>query len=163
MAEVISVNISKEKGVVKTPVPKIKLLVNAGVEGDAHSGNWHRQISLLADESIDKLRDKLPNTALEPGVFAENITTCGIELFTLPVGTRLRVGETEMEITQIGKECHLGCAIRNLTGDCVMPREGVFAIVIREGQIKAGDSIKICSNTAKAEALKAEAAAEAKA
>lgn len=143
MAKVVSVNISTEKGTVKKPVPSISLKKDLGIESDAHAGDWHRQISLLADESIDKMRSKLTNATLEPGVFAENITTEGLELYTLPIGTRLQIGPTTIEITQIGKECHMGCEIRSLTGDCVMPREGVFAVVVEEGEIHAGDEIKL--------------------
>ena len=104
MAEVVSVNISERKGTVKVPVPEIELRLRHGIVGDAHAGDWHRQISLLAEESVDKLRPLLPT--LEPGVFAENINTRGIDLKNLPVGTHLRIGETEVEVTQIGKECH---------------------------------------------------------
>ncbi len=143
MAEVISVNISEKKGTVKTPVAQVQVKKEHGIIGDAHADNWHRQISLLADESIDKMRVRLPEVPLNPGVFAENITTRGLELYTLPIGTRLRVGETLLEVTQIGKECHLGCEIRSITGDCVMPREGIFVIVLEEGTIKAGDAVTI--------------------
>lgn len=141
MAEVVSVNISEKKGTVKKPVSEIRVRKNHGVIGDAHADDWHRQISLLADESIDKMRARIPQTPLTPGVFAENITTRGLELFNLPIGTRLRVGQALLEVTQIGKECHLGCEIRTITGDCVMPREGIFAIVLEEGTIRPGDPI----------------------
>lgn len=143
MAKVKAVCISKEKGTVKTEVESVRLRCNHGIEGDAHAGNWHRQVSLLADESVDRMRTKLPDIAI--GAFAENILTEGIELFTLPVGTRMRVGEVLLEVTQIGKECHKGCAIRNLIGDCVMPREGIFAIVLEEGTVRAGDEIVLLS------------------
>ena len=141
MAKVVSVCISEKKGTIKTPVPEIILKKNHGIVGDAHAGDWHRQVSLLAQESADKLRDKFPWIA--PGAFAENILTEELTLYTLPVGTRLRVGETLLEVTQIGKECHYDCEIRQKTGDCVMPREGVFAIVIDEGTVKAGDNIEV--------------------
>jgi len=141
MAKVVSVCISEKKGTIKTPVPEIILKKNHGIVGDAHAGDWHRQVSLLAQESADKLRDKFPWIA--PGAFAENILTEGLTLYTLPIGTRLRAGETLLEITQIGKECHYDCEIRQKTGDCVMPREGVFAIVIDEGTVKAGDNIEV--------------------
>ena len=141
MAKVVSVCISEKKGTIKTPVPEIVLKKNHGIEGDAHAGDWHRQVSLLAQESADKLRDKFPWIA--PGAFAENILTEGLTLYTLPVGTRLRVGETLLEVTQIGKECHYDCEIRQKTGDCVMPREGVFAIVVDEGTVKSGDVVKV--------------------
>ncbi|MDR0489968.1 MAG: MOSC domain-containing protein [Oscillospiraceae bacterium] len=137
---VLAVCISDVKGVIKKPVPDIFVKLNHGVVGDAHAGDWHRQVSLLADESVDKMRDKVPD--LPAGVFAENILTRGINLRYLPVGTKLRVGGALLEVTQIGKDCHNdGCAIRRQTGDCVMPREGIFAIVLEEGAIKAGDSI----------------------
>ena len=139
---VSAVCVSDVKGVVKTPVPEIFVKINHGVEGDAHAGDWHRQVSLLADESVDKLRDRIPG--LSAGVFAENILTKGLCLYELPVGTRMRVGGTLLEVTQIGKVCHdAGCAIRKQTGDCVMPREGIFAIVLEEGVIKPGDEITI--------------------
>ena len=109
--------------------------------GDAHGGNWHRQVSLLGEESVDKVRAAVPD--IGPGAFAENILTRGIVLYNLPVGTKLKAGETVLQITQIGKECHYGCAIRKLTGDCVMPREGVFAIVVHGGRIHPGDSIEV--------------------
>lgn len=143
MATVLSINISPEKGTVKQPVPSGALLRDHGIDGDAHAGNWRRQVSLLASESIDKVRGAAPSLTLSPGIFAENITTEGIILHTLPVGTRLRVGEAELEITQIGKECHNGCEIRRIAGDCVMPREGVFAIVVQEACIRPGDVIDI--------------------
>ena len=111
MARVVSVNISEKKGTVKTPVTEIRLKLRHGIVGDAHAGDWHRQISLLAEESIDSMRPRSP-IALDPGVFAENINTEGIDLKHLPVGTHLRIGETEVEVTQIGKECHNDCAIK---------------------------------------------------
>ena len=131
MAQVTAVNISEKKGVRKHEVPYIDVKYRHGIVGDAHAGDWHRQISLLADESVDA------------GIFAENINTRGIELKTLPVGTRLRVGETELEVTQIGKQCHNDCEIKRTTGKCVMPTEGIFAIVIKEGRIQAGDEIEV--------------------
>lgn len=141
MARVTSVNISEKKGTVKHPVPEIRLRVCHGIVGDAHAGDWHRQISMLAEESVDKMREKLPQ--LNAGAFAENINTTGIELKSLPVGTCLRIGETVVEVTQIGKECHNDCAIKKATGECVMPTEGIFVIVIQEGTIRAGDTIEI--------------------
>ena len=143
MAEVVSVNISERKGTVKVPVPEMQLRLRHGIVGDAHAGDWHRQISLLAEESVDKLRPLLPT--LEPGVFAENINTRGIDLKNLPVGTHLQIGETEVEVTQIGKECHNDCAIRKATGTCVMPTEGIFAVVVREGTVRPGDQVTIIS------------------
>lgn len=142
MAKIVSINISKEKGVIKVPIEEVKIKVDHGICGDAHAGNWHRQISLLAKESIDKMISKGFNK-LKFGDFAENITTEGIDVHTLPIGTRLQIGECEVEVTQIGKKCHGGCQIKKTTGDCVMPREGIFVKVIKEGIIKTNDSIKV--------------------
>ena len=139
--KVISVNISEKKGTVKSPVPQIELKKNHGIVGDAHAGNWHRQVSLLAVESLEKMKEKIPS--LKPGDFAENIMTEGISLHTLPIGTLLSIGECELEVTQIGKECHKGCEIRNITGECIMPTEGIFAIVKKEGFIYPEDNIRI--------------------
>lgn len=140
--KVLSVNISEKKGTPKTKVEPGVLIENFGLEGDAHAGKWHRQVSLLAKESIEKAKNG-PTGGLCHGIFAENITTEGIELYTLPVGTRLQVGECVLEISQIGKECHEGCAISKLVGQCVMPREGVFAIVVKGGKIYTGDEISV--------------------
>ena len=142
MATVTSVNISERKGELKHPVPEIQLKYQHGIIGDAHAGNWHRQISMLAEESVDTMRAKAP-IPLTAGVFAENINTVGIDLKHLPVGTHLRIGETEVEVTQIGKECHNDCAIMQAVGKCVMPTEGIFVIVVREGTVRAGDEIEI--------------------
>lgn len=142
MAKIIAVNISEKKGVIKHPIEKGLFKVNHGLEGDAHAGPWHRQVSFLGNESIDKMKA----TGIEglcSGKFAENLTTEGICLYKLPIGTKLKVGEVTFEVTQIGKECHLGCEIRNKVGDCVMPREGIFARVLTEGYIKAGDEIVV--------------------
>lgn len=141
MAKVAAVCVSEKKGTVKIPVPEIKLKKQHGIVGDAHAGDWHRQVSLLGNESVEKMREKLPDIPV--GAFAENILTEGIDLPRLPIGTKLRVGETLLEITQIGKECHAACAIRKQVGDCVMPREGVFAIVLEEGTVRSGDEIRI--------------------
>ena len=141
MAEVIAVCISEKKGTVKHPVPHIDVRVHHGIVGDAHAGDWHRQISLLADESVDTMRAL--GLTLSPGAFAENILTWGIELKTLPIGTRLRVGDALLEVTQIGKECHNDCEIKKTTGKCVMPTEGIFAVVLEEGRIQSGDRITI--------------------
>jgi MOSC domain-containing protein YiiM len=144
MAKVVAVNISTVKGVRKHTVPSCRLVVDHGIDGDAHAANWHRQVSLLAQESIDKMQVRLTDIQLKPGDFAENITTSGIAVMELPIGTRLKVGnEAELEVTQIGKTCHMACEIRNIVGDCVMPREGIFAIVIREGTINPGDMIEV--------------------
>ena len=141
MAQVVSVNISEEKGTVKREVPEIRLKLRHGIVGDAHAGDWHRQISLLAEESVDKMRALLPD--LRPGAFAENINTIGIDLKALPVGTRLRLGETVVEITQIGKQCHNDCEIKRTTGKCVMPTEGIFAVVVKEGTVRKGDPVEV--------------------
>ena len=142
MAKVVSVNISKQKGEQKHPVSEIQLKLRHGIVGDAHAGNWHRQISLLAEESVDTMRTSCP-IELSAGVFAENINTVGIDLKRLTVGTHLLIGETEVEITQIGKECHNDCAIKKAVGKCVMPTEGVFAVVVKEGTVRPGDEIII--------------------
>jgi MOSC domain-containing protein YiiM len=136
--EILSLNISKEKGMPKSPVPRLVFVVDHGIEGDAHAGPGIRQVSLLADEDIETMRAKLDTIA--PGDFAENITTRGIDLAALPVGTRLMIGEAVLEISQIGKQCHSGCAIREKTGDCVMPRKGVFAVVVEGGEITDEDT-----------------------
>jgi len=140
--KVLAVNISEKKGTPKKSINPGVMIENFGFEGDAHAGKWHRQVSLLAKESIEKSAG-MRTDGLCHGVFAENITTEGIVLHTLPVGTHLFVGECEIEITQIGKECHDGCAIRQLVGQCIMPREGVFATVIKGGRVFEGDDITV--------------------
>ena len=141
MGKIISLNISGKKGVNKEPVNRVRLQVNHGIEGDAHAGNWHRQVSLLAEESIELMRQK--GLELDPGAFAENITTTGIDLASLPVGTRLQAGDVALEVTKIGKKCHKGCAIFKQVGDCIMPNEGVFARVIIPGTVNENDIIEI--------------------
>lgn len=141
MAEVVAVCISEKRGTKKHTVPYIELKINHGIVSDAHAGDWHRQVSLLSVESVDKMRTDTLNFG--PGDFAENILTKGLELFTLPVGTLLSVGETILEITQIGKKCHNDCEIKKLVGTCVMPTEGIFAKVIKEGRVYPHDSIKV--------------------
>lgn len=142
MAKVIAINISEKKGEVKHPIEKGYFKENHGLEGDAHAGDWHRQVSLLGKESIDKMK-MVDAVGFCTGKFAENITTEGIILFELPIGTKLKIGETIMEVTQIGKECHQGCAIRQLVGDCIMPREGIFTRVLTGGFIQAGDELTV--------------------
>ena len=136
---VVAVCISAEKGQRKTPVDAVELRENHGIVGDAHAGEWHRQVSLLATESIAKMRAL--GLDVDSGDFAENITTRGIDLVSLPVGTRLAVGDTVLEVSQIGKECHTRCAIYHQAGDCVMPKEGIFARVIKGGAVSAGAAI----------------------
>ncbi len=140
--KILAVNISDEKGTKKVNVQKCQLLKGFGLKGDAHGGPWHRQVSLLANESIEKMRKK--GLQVGYGDFAENITTEGIDLVSLPIGTEIRIGDSVLlRVTQIGKECHERCAIYYQAGDCVMPREGIFAEVIKEGEIKVGDEIII--------------------
>lgn len=142
MATVLSVNVSEKKGTRKNPVPVLKLKKDVGIVGDAHAGQWHRQVSLLGDESVEKVRAVIPG--ITPGAFAENINVEGMCLYELPVGTKLRVGSALCEVTQIGKQCHDdGCAIKRATGDCVMPREGIFVIVLEDGEVKTGDLVEI--------------------
>lgn len=141
MATVEAVCISENKGERKKPVEAVELRENHGIVGDAHAGEWHRQVSLLATESIDKMR-KL-GLDVDAGDFAENITTKGIELVSLPIGTRLQVGPALLEVTQIGKECHTRCAIFYQAGDCVMPKEGIFAKVINGGVVRPTDRIAV--------------------
>lgn len=136
-----AVSVSDRKGVVKHNVPSARLLVEHGLEGDAHAEGGIRQVSLLSLDSIQKMVDA--GAQVKPGDFAENLTIAGLEVMTLPVGTRLQVGDVQLEITQIGKTCHKGCAIRELVGDCVMPREGVFARVLTAGVVKVGDIIEV--------------------
>ena len=131
--KIVSVNISRNKGTRKTPVKQATLVEDFGIEGDAHGGKWHRQVSLLAYEDIEEMIQR--GFDLSSGDFAGNITTKGVELSNLPVGTRLYIGDTIMEITQIGKECHNKCAIYYQAGDCIMPRKGIFARVIKGGEI----------------------------
>lgn len=142
MASVVAINLSPKKGTFKQPIEQAHLLPDFGIEGDAHAGKWHRQVSLLAQESVDKMIAMgVPD--LTPGKFAENITTRGIDLLKLPVGTRLQVGEVLMEVTQIGKECHQHCQIYHQVGMCVMPTEGIFTRILSEGIIQAGDEIMV--------------------
>jgi len=143
MGVVEAVCISAKKGMVKKEVPEILLKESWGIDGDAHAGDWHRQVSLLATESIEQVKQKMPH--LKHGVFAENIVCRGLELAALGIGDRLVVdGKVVLEVTQIGKECHnAGCAIKKATGDCIMPREGIFAKVIHGGVVRPGLGIAI--------------------
>jgi MOSC domain-containing protein YiiM len=141
MARIEAVCTSESKGKRKKPAINVNLRENHGIIGDAHAGDWHRQVSLLAQESIEKMRSM--GLDVSAGDFAENITTSGIDLVSLPIGSRLQAGEALLEVTQIGKECHTRCAIFYQAGDCVMPKEGVFAKVITGGSITPGDEIAL--------------------
>lgn len=139
---IVAVSTSRHKGKKKKNLPACKLVKDKGLEGDAHAGDWHRQVSLLAMESIAKIREQGLDVA--PGDFAENLTTSGILVWKLPLGTRMAVGsQALLEVTQIGKECHDRCAIYHQVGDCVMPREGIFTRVLRGGTVKPGDEVLI--------------------
>ena len=140
--KIISVNISAEKGEKKQNIGKCTLMAGHGLSKDAHAGPWHRQVSLLATESIQKIKDK--GLDVHAGDFAENLTTEGIDLPSLPVGTTLKIGDgIVMRVTQIGKECHARCNIFYQVGDCVMPREGIFAEVVTGGEVKVGDAVEV--------------------
>jgi MOSC domain-containing protein YiiM len=137
---VVAVCTSPSKGTPKEPVSEVVLLENFGLEGDAHAGFAHRQVSLLALESIRKMEEK--GLAVAPGSFAENLTVRGLKLEEIPVGQRLRIGrDVVLEVSQIGKECHRRCAVYYRAGDCVMPREGIFAVVVQGGTVRPGDEI----------------------
>lgn len=143
--KIFAISISTKKGIPKSNVPSARLLENFGIEGDAHAGNWHRQVSLLAFESIEKMK-ALGLPKLKPGIFAENLTTQFLNLPEIKIGTRIKIGlEAEIEVTQIGKECHTRCAIYYKAGDCIMPKEGIFARVIRSGEIFIGDEAVVLS------------------
>lgn len=142
MMKVVSIAVSKKKGTRKTPVDSAVLVEGHGLEGDAHAGDWHRQVSFLASESIERAKQGGLNVTF--GDFAENIATSGIDWLSMPVGTRLKIGaQAEVEITQIGKECHNKCAIYYAAGDCIMPKEGIFAKVLKGGAIRVSDPIQI--------------------
>ncbi len=141
-ARILAVCVSEVRGIQKHPVARAELKAGHGIVGDAHAGDWHRQVSLLGRESVMKVQKHI-DFDLKPGDFAENVLTEGLVLYELPVGTRIRVGTALCEVTQIGKECHLNCAIREKAGDCVMPREGIFAKVLEDGEAKAGDWVTV--------------------
>ncbi len=142
MAEVLSINISEKKGTAKTPIKEAELRIEHGVEGDVHAGSGIRQVSLLAEESYKKMkRISAVKMCLKKGSFGENITTRGIRLHELALGTRLKIGGVILEVSKIGKECHAPCEIRKMAGTCIMPTEGIFAIVRKEGKIRPGDEI----------------------
>lgn len=148
--KVVAVCVSEKKGEQKHEVESVYLRAGHGIDGDAHAGNWHRQVSLLGVESVSKVQEKIEFN-LKNGDFAENILTEGIILYDLPVGTRIRIGEALAEVTQIGKQCHHGCAIRRAAGDCVMPREGIFVKVLKPGTVRAGDDITVLGIESSAE------------
>ncbi|TGU72199.1 MOSC domain-containing protein [Geomonas terrae] len=141
IGKVVAVNISTNKGERKTPVPEVTLREEHGIVGDGHAGDWHRQISLLAQESIAKMQAL--GLDVKEGDFAENITTEGVDLVSLPIGAKIELGETLLEVTQIGKECHTRCAIYYQAGDCVMPKEGIFARVLKGGVVRPGDPVVV--------------------
>ncbi len=139
MGRIEAICISREKGTVKETVTEAELRIKHGIVGDAHAGDWHRQVSLLPSESIAKVREMMPELA--DGAFAENLVTSGVDLAHVRIGDKVAIGDDVLlEVTQIGKECHHGCAIREITGDCIMPREGIFCRVLSGGQIQAGSS-----------------------
>ncbi|HEX9014661.1 MAG TPA: MOSC domain-containing protein [Chloroflexota bacterium] len=137
---VVAVCTSDRKGVRKKPVPAVNVTTGRGIEGDAHAAAWHRQVSLLGIESIEKMRRL--GVSVNPGDFAENVTTSGIALLSLAIGTRIKLGDVLLEVTQIGKECHARCEIYRQAGDCVMPREGIFTRVVRGGSVRPGDVVE---------------------
>jgi len=140
-----AISVSKERGTKKVNVPEAELRIDFGIIGDAHAGNWHRQVSLLAAESIDKMVAR--GAKVSPGDFAENITTEGIDLLKLSIGSKLKLGEgVKLEITQFGKKCHSQCEILQQVGDCIMPREGVFTRVTTDGSINVGDVIEVIND-----------------
>lgn len=141
MQHVKAISISDRKGIRKKNIDSVRLIEDFGLENDAHAGKWHRQVSLLAEESIDIMRTKGLNVVA--GNFAENITTEGINLCNLSVGTHIRIGVSELIISQLGKVCHTPCAIYHQAGDCVMPREGIFGVVVQGGEIHVGDEIEV--------------------
>lgn len=146
MGKVVAVCTSEHKGTVKEPRSGALLKVDWGLEGDAHAGHWHRQVSLLSADKIEAFNTR--GAQVQPGAFGENLVVAGIDFRSLPVGTRLACGEVRLEITQIGKDCHSHCAIYRQTGDCIMPREGVFAKVLQGGVIAVGDDLTILGRPA---------------
>ena len=141
MGKIMAVCISEKRGTQKKNIDKVRLIENFGLEGDAHGGNWHRQVSLLSYEKVRAFEEK--GISVEDGAFGENLLVEGFDFKTLPVGTRFRCGDVLLEMTQIGKECHSHCEIYQAVGDCIMPREGVFARVLHGGEIQIGDEMEI--------------------
>ncbi len=147
MGKIVAINISEKKGVQKKEVATATLKTDHGIIGDAHAANWHRQVSLLDINSVNKMLAVRNDIELPPGAFAENILTEEMDLVNLAIGTKLRLGPTAIgEVTQIGKECHHHCQIYQKVGDCVMPREGIFIAIKVDGDIKAGDEIQVVEN-----------------
>lgn len=144
MSKVLAICISKHKGTLKNEVSEANFIEEFGIEGDAHAGKWHRQVSLLAFEKIDDFRNKGGN--VDFGAFGENLVVDGIELHKLPVGQQLQVGEVLLEVTQIGKECHDKCAIYYQVGECIMPKNGIFTRVLKGGKVKVGDQCTLINS-----------------
>ncbi len=145
MGEVVAVCTSEVKGIQKTNIHKGEFIENFGIKGDAHAGNWHRQVSLLSWESREDFKSRASQFDIPDGAFGENLLVKGIDFTKCPIGTIFRCNDVVLELTQIGKECHKGCAIRETVGDCIMPREGVFAKVIHGGIISEGDILTVAS------------------
>lgn len=141
VGEIIGINISERRGTQKKEIPEVDLVKGFGLENDAHGGNWHRQVSLLSFEKITEFNEC--GARVGNGAFGENIIVSGIDLRVLPVGSQIRIGQAELVVTQIGKECHKHCQIYARVGDCIMPREGIFAVVVEEGHIKKGDKLEV--------------------
>jgi TatD DNase family protein len=149
MGKIMAVNISKEKGTQKVNVHTVKIIEDFGLENDAHAGKWHRQVSLLSYEKIEEFKAK--GAPVEDGAFGENLIVSGFDLKTLPVGTCLQCNDVILEVTQIGKQCHSGCEIYKIMGDCIMPREGIFARVLHGGIVSEGDEIEVLSEKSPSE------------
>ncbi len=141
MGKIMAVNISEKKGTQKINVHSARVIEDFGLENDAHAGKWHRQVSLLAYEKIEEFKAK--GAPVEEGAFGENLIVQGFDLKALPVGTRLSCNDVILEVTQIGKQCHSGCEIYKIMGDCIMPREGIFTRVLRGGTVSEGDEVRI--------------------
>lgn len=143
MGIIKAICISEKRGTQKTRIPQARLIENFGIEGDAHAGNWHRQVSLLSYETIEAFKER--GADVEDGAFGENIVVSGIDLIHLPIGTRLSCGDILLEVTQIGKECHTHCQIYQKMGECIMPTNGIFVRVLRGGELKQGDELTVCT------------------
>jgi MOSC domain-containing protein YiiM len=140
---VVSINVSAQTGIAKSPVPSVEVVLDRGIDGDAHAGDWHRQVSLLAMESVQRMRDA--GADVNPGAFGENLTVLGLDLLALPLGTEIEIGSARLQVSQHGKVCHDHCAIYHQVGDCVMPREGIFGVVTQAGTIAEGDHVTVLS------------------